>query len=231
MSLIFFVQLGIATALWFLLYYSPQDIAYNVKHIRRNIEGSKCVCWKSSFLTWSLKMSKMFPVRLCLYCIKGLYYPKKVQKQILISKRRFASNWVIKPPKVTQGNTGVGRDEAREARPPRQLPRHDPYRLLQGQVEISLIPCFKVVTFCCAELRSKLKSHGQLKSREMAQGSWSRFVALSGDFEATLKNLHAAINLVWDIYDVFLRGVWTPSAWESLVPRLQRFPTTWQTIS
>ena len=41
--------------------------------------------------------------------------------------------------------TGVGRDEAREARPPRQLPRHDPYRLLQGQVEISLIPCFKVV--------------------------------------------------------------------------------------
>ena len=78
---------------------------------------------------------------------------------------------MIKPPKVTQENTGVGRDEAREARPPRQLPRHDPYRLLQGQVEISLIPCFKVVTFCCAELRSKLKSRGQLKSREMAQGS------------------------------------------------------------
>ena len=78
---------------------------------------------------------------------------------------------MIKPPKVTQENTGVGRDEAREARPPRQLPRHDPYRLLQGQVEISLIPFFKVVTFCCAELRSKLKSHGQLKSREMAQGS------------------------------------------------------------
>ena len=78
---------------------------------------------------------------------------------------------MIKPPKVTQENTGVGRDEAREARPPRQLPRHDPYRLLQGQVEISLIPFFKVVTFCCAELRSKLKSHGQLKSREMARGS------------------------------------------------------------
>ena len=42
-------------------------------------------------------------------------------------------------------HTGVGRNEAREARPPRQLPRHDPHRLLQGQVEISLIPCFKVV--------------------------------------------------------------------------------------
>ena len=64
-------------------------------------------------------------------------------------------------------HTGVGRDEAREARPPRQLPRHDPHCLLQGQVEISLIPCFKV-TFC---LRSKLKSHGQFKFREMARGS------------------------------------------------------------
>ena len=76
-------------------------------------------------------------------------------------------------------HTGVGRDEAREARPPRQLPRHDPYRLLQGQVEISLIPCFKVViafdTFCCAfplsEFRSNNQNHGQHKSRGMAQGS------------------------------------------------------------
>ena len=52
---------------------------------------------------------------------------------------------MIKPSKVTQENTGVGRDEAREARPPRQLPRHDPYRLLQGQVEISLIANSNVV--------------------------------------------------------------------------------------
>ena len=83
---------------------------------------------------------------------------------------------MIKPPKVTQENTGVGRDEAREARPPRQLPRHDPHRLLQGQVEISIIPSFQgrhsiLDTFCCAGLRNKLKSHGQLKYREMARGS------------------------------------------------------------
>ena len=139
-TMIFSLQLGIATALWFILYYSPQDIAYNVKTTsQKRKRVKKFFCWNSPFLTWSLKMSKMFPVRLGLYCIKGLYYPKKVQKQILISKRRFASNWVIKPPKVTQENTGVGRDEAREARPPRQLPRHDPYRLLQGQVKISPI--------------------------------------------------------------------------------------------
>ena len=42
-------------------------------------------------------------------------------------------------------HTGVGRDEAREARPPRQLPRHDPYRLLQGQVKISPIANSNVV--------------------------------------------------------------------------------------
>jgi len=86
------IKLAIATALWFLLYYSPQDIAYNT--------------------------SKLFPVRLGLYCIKGLYYPKKA---------------------------GAGGHEARQARPPGKLPCNDPHRLLQGEwfgnLEASLSPC------------------------------------------------------------------------------------------
>merc|ERR1712008_114010 len=45
-------KLGIATLMWFLLYYCPQDLAYQV--------------------------SKMFPVRIIMYIIKGVYYPKKV---------------------------------------------------------------------------------------------------------------------------------------------------------
>jgi len=45
-------KLGLATLLWFLLYYCPQDLAYN--------------------------FSKMFPVRIMMYTIKGVYYPKKV---------------------------------------------------------------------------------------------------------------------------------------------------------
>ena len=32
-------------------------------------------------------MSKMFPVRLGLYCIKGLYYPKKVQRSFSTTSR------------------------------------------------------------------------------------------------------------------------------------------------
>merc|ERR1712227_367438 len=46
------LKLAMATVLWFLLYYCPQDLAY--------------------------QFSKMFPVRIIMYCIKGLYYPKKV---------------------------------------------------------------------------------------------------------------------------------------------------------
>ena len=45
-------KLGMATLLWFLLYYCPQDLAYQI--------------------------SKMFPVRIIMYTIKGIYYPKKV---------------------------------------------------------------------------------------------------------------------------------------------------------
>merc|ERR1712242_302578 len=46
------LKLAMATVLWFLMYYCPQDLAY--------------------------QFSKMFPVRIIMYCIKGLYYPKKV---------------------------------------------------------------------------------------------------------------------------------------------------------
>ena len=45
-------KLGLATLLWFLLYYCPQDLAFQT--------------------------SKMFPVRIIMYTIKGIYYPKKV---------------------------------------------------------------------------------------------------------------------------------------------------------
>jgi len=62
------IKLGIATALWFLLYYSPQDIAYNT--------------------------SKLFPVRLGLYCIKGLYYPKKVLAGMKHAKHVLPGNFL-----------------------------------------------------------------------------------------------------------------------------------------
>ena len=45
-------KLAMATLVWFLLYYCPQDIGY--------------------------QFSKMFPVRFIMYTIKGIYYPKKV---------------------------------------------------------------------------------------------------------------------------------------------------------
>ena len=45
-------KLGLATLLWFLLYYCPQDLAY--------------------------QLTKMFPMKLMMYTIKGVYYPKKV---------------------------------------------------------------------------------------------------------------------------------------------------------
>merc|ERR1711997_1019023 len=46
------VKLAMASVLWFLLYYCPQDLAF--------------------------QFSKIFPVRIVLYLIKALYYPKKV---------------------------------------------------------------------------------------------------------------------------------------------------------
>ena len=42
----------IATLLWFLLYYCPKDLAHTA--------------------------TKLFPVRLAMYIVKGLYYPKKI---------------------------------------------------------------------------------------------------------------------------------------------------------
>ena len=77
-------------------------------------------------------------------------------------------------------HTGVGRDEAREARPPRQLPRHDPYRLLQGKVEISLVANSNVViafdTFCCAFALSELRSKDQNQNLmvNIIPGKWLR---------------------------------------------------------
>jgi len=41
-----------ATALWYIIVYSPQDIAY--------------------------QLTKMFPVRMMMYTVKALYYPKKI---------------------------------------------------------------------------------------------------------------------------------------------------------
>jgi len=46
------VKLAMATVVWFVLYYCPQDLAF--------------------------QFSKIFPVRIVLYLIKALYYPKKV---------------------------------------------------------------------------------------------------------------------------------------------------------
>jgi len=59
-------KLLIATLLWFLLYYCPQDLAY--------------------------KVSKMYPVRLVLYTVKGLYYPKKVVAGIKHAKHVLPGN-------------------------------------------------------------------------------------------------------------------------------------------
>jgi len=61
-------KLMIASLLWFLIYYSPQDFAY--------------------------KGSKLFPVRLVLYLIKGLYYPKKVVAGIEHAKHVLPGNFL-----------------------------------------------------------------------------------------------------------------------------------------
>ena len=46
------VRIAIATVLWYLMFYSPKDVVYHI--------------------------SKMLPVKVPLYLIKGLYYPKKI---------------------------------------------------------------------------------------------------------------------------------------------------------
>lgn len=62
------IKLLIATGLWFILYYSPQDIVY--------------------------QMSKMFPVKFMMYCIKGLYYPKKVLAGMKHAKHVLPGNYL-----------------------------------------------------------------------------------------------------------------------------------------
>jgi len=61
-------KLVMASVLWALLYYSPQDLAY--------------------------KSSKLFPVRLVLYTLKGLYYPKKVVAGIKHAKHVLPGNFI-----------------------------------------------------------------------------------------------------------------------------------------
>ena len=46
------MRVGIASVLWYLMFYSPNDIAY--------------------------KISKKFAAKVPLYIVKGLYYPKKI---------------------------------------------------------------------------------------------------------------------------------------------------------
>jgi len=62
------IKLVMATVLWFLIYYSPQDIAYQV--------------------------TKMFPVRLVMYCLKGIYYPKKVLAGMKHAKHLLPGNFL-----------------------------------------------------------------------------------------------------------------------------------------
>merc|ERR1719244_1710594 len=61
-------KLAMATALWFALYYCPQDLVYNV--------------------------SKMFPVRIIMYTIKGLYYPKKVLAGMKHAQHELPGNFL-----------------------------------------------------------------------------------------------------------------------------------------
>jgi len=61
-------KLAMATALWFALYYCPQDLAYN--------------------------LSKMFPARIIMYTIKGLYYPKKVLAGMKHAQHELPGNFL-----------------------------------------------------------------------------------------------------------------------------------------
>ena len=60
------LRLLIFTVLWFLMYYTPGDIAY--------------------------KGSKIFPVKVGLYVLKGMYYPKKIVAGIKHAKHVFQGN-------------------------------------------------------------------------------------------------------------------------------------------
>ena len=56
----------VATVLWYLLFYSPNDVVY--------------------------KTTKLMPFRIPLYIIKGLYYPKKIAAGIKHAKHIFHGN-------------------------------------------------------------------------------------------------------------------------------------------
>ena len=63
------VRLGIATVLWYLMFYSPKDIVFQA--------------------------SKKFPIRLPLYVIKGMYYPKKILAGLKHAKHVLdKKNWL-----------------------------------------------------------------------------------------------------------------------------------------
>jgi len=62
------MRLVIFTILWYLLYYTPGDIVY--------------------------KASKMLPVKLILYVLKGMYYPKKIVAGIKHAKHVFHGNLI-----------------------------------------------------------------------------------------------------------------------------------------
>lgn len=58
----------VATVLWYLLFYSPNDVVY--------------------------KTTKLMPFRIPLYIIKGLYYPKKIAAGIKHAKHIFHGNFI-----------------------------------------------------------------------------------------------------------------------------------------
>lgn len=63
------LRLGIATVLWYLMFYSPRDLVYQT--------------------------SKRFPVLLPLYAVKGLYYPKKILAGLKHAKHVLdKKNWL-----------------------------------------------------------------------------------------------------------------------------------------
>ena len=64
------LRLLIFTALWYLMYYTPGDVIYTA--------------------------SKMLPVKIFLYVMKGLYYPKKIVAGIKHAGHVFHGNLIGK---------------------------------------------------------------------------------------------------------------------------------------
>ena len=63
------LRIGIATLLWYLMFYSPKDVVYGI--------------------------SKSLAVKTPLYVIKGLYYPKKILGGIKHAKHVFSKNNIL----------------------------------------------------------------------------------------------------------------------------------------